>query len=151
MFTLWMMSQNTWAVFEGSECPTLEIKSLLLHSLLYWSVASTSLPSFYLLDMFELCNLIDWCTATRLHLWCSWVFSFWLINFPYLSTNTHTQDEVHLHSVVMFCGIYKLMPFFTFFESLNLASFNDWRLNVYFCIQFLILHTSPLLMINLFF
>ena len=63
-------------------------------------------------------------------------------------THTHTKDEVHLHSVVMFCGIYKLMPFFTFFESLNLASFNDWRLNVYFCIQFLILYTSPLLMIN---
>ena len=69
-YVMWCWWEQNAKCFEGSEWYILNIKSLLLHTLLDWSKTFNSLPYSNLLDMFEYCNLRDWCFATQVYLWC---------------------------------------------------------------------------------
>ena len=65
---LWCIWQERSSrCFEWKERSIPEIKSLLLHTLLDWSLVFNLFPCSNFLEMLDLCNLRVWCTTTHVH------------------------------------------------------------------------------------
>ena len=74
LWCLWRERNNR--CFEGMEWSTLEIKSLLLHSLFTWCCAFSSFSWSNLFVMLDHCNFRSWCNSFHVHSWCTWGFCF---------------------------------------------------------------------------